>query len=165
MTTLMKKLDTATALKLKLAGRSYATIGEMYGISGQAVHQRISHIFKNLAGRLEQDQVRAYEQHKDDVLTVSMGIIVDSMLNPDKIEKASLNNLAYAYSQLDHAQRLTRDQATENINVHSVVSETKDMLEQAKAALTVGQSSDNLPTSAPETVQNRDNDSEADQNV
>ena len=64
------------------------------------------------------------------------------MVNPDVLEKASLNNLAYTYTQLNQAQKLERGEATANLNVHNVVDDARTMLEQARRALEVGQGSD-----------------------
>jgi predicted DNA-binding protein YlxM (UPF0122 family) len=118
-----QQLDTPTALKLKLDGMSYEDIGTRYGVTKQAVHNRIKRVFNHLEEHLTGERVKTYEDNRDKILSVAKSIIVDEIVNPDKISKSSVNNLAYAYDKLDHAQLLIRGQATDNIGISGVVND------------------------------------------
>ncbi len=116
-------LDTATALRHRLEGMTYVQIGERYGITKQSVHARIVRVFKHLEDKLNGERVKTYEDNRDKILTVAKSIIVDEIVNPDKIAKSSVNNLAYAYDKLDHAQRLVRGQSTDNVGINGVIND------------------------------------------
>ncbi len=129
-------LTTPIALKHKLDGMTYVQIGEMYGVTKQSVHARIKKVFSHLEEHLNGERVKSYEDNRDKILTVAKSIIVDELVNPDKIAKSSVNNLAYAYDKLDHAQRLVRGQVTEMVGISGVVNDLQRRKDEllAKAA-------------------------------
>lgn len=47
--------------------------------------------------------------------------LIASLLDPDKIAKASLNNVAYAFQQIHTARRLEEGKSTENKSIISAM--------------------------------------------
>jgi predicted DNA-binding protein YlxM (UPF0122 family) len=105
-----KGIDVEKALRLRLKNRlSFREIGELMNVSGQAIEQRLS-AFK--AYIQDPDVIHAYEQNKAELLSSVEKGLIEKILDPEKLEKANLNNVAYAFTQIHTANRLERNQAT-----------------------------------------------------
>jgi len=107
------RIDVARALQLRLEkGLTYRELGRLFGVSAQAVHKALEP-FRNL---LEQPAAAAaYRKQETQILDGVRMALVSHMLEPEKLAKASVNNLAFAYQQVFNASRLLRDQSTANI--------------------------------------------------
>ena len=102
------KVDKVRAIELKSAGEiTYDEIAKIQGVTPQAIHKAIKDLLPN-------DNTQLYKQHKADILdntALRMLIAVDD----DKIKDASLNNIAYAFGQINNAARLERGESTQNV--------------------------------------------------
>ncbi|MCF6155694.1 MAG: hypothetical protein E3K36_10660 [Candidatus Brocadia sp.] len=106
-----RKIDVEEALKLRIKHRlSFEEIGKRFDCSAQAVQQRLS---KFLAILKDPDVLRAYEENKSAILSSIEMEMLQKMLDPETLQKASLNNTAYTFQQVFNANRLTKGQATE----------------------------------------------------
>lgn len=125
------KLDMVTAVRLRFEGLSTKQIGEKYGITRQAVEKRIAKVYK----RLDPQSIDAYNKHEDSLLTMAKELMVQHAVQPDTIQKASLNNVAYAYTQFNSAQRLLRGESTANHSIKGIVEHHQTTLEALQASL------------------------------
>lgn len=100
------KIDIGKALKLRLSGLSLDQVGQLCGgVSRQAIDQALApfKIFLNNPAA-----VAAYQENKAPILEhVEMTLVTD-LLDNDKRQKASLNNVAYAYQQVASSLRAER---------------------------------------------------------
>ena len=108
------KINLVEALQLRFVNKlTYKQIGEKYGVSAQAVEQRISR-FKEKFG--DSEEVQQYTSNRDGILTVVEREILSRIVDPSKLEKATINNLAYAFQQVFNARRLEEGKSTANLH-------------------------------------------------
>ena len=125
------KFSTQDAIKLKLNGESYAQIGAKFGASKQAVQKRISKLIQGMDG----DTISQYDKNRDAILSHAQGLLMNHMVNPSTIEKASLNNAAYAWNTLSTHQRLLRGESTANHSIRGIVDHHQKTLEDLQGEL------------------------------
>lgn len=107
------KIDVAKALTLRLQRKlTFEEIASKFGVSRQAVQQALDKFNKFIESP---ENTAAYQDNKAQLLDTAQFKILNELLDSEKLEKASINNLAYAYSQLDQSARLERGQSTANI--------------------------------------------------
>jgi predicted DNA-binding protein YlxM (UPF0122 family) len=104
------KIDIIEAFKLKFQHHlTYAEIAERFGVKAPSVHaslKRFMHILHN------PEESATYEQNRTQILTAVEFRLVNQLANKKKIKAASLNNIAYAVSQVNNMIRLEKGQAT-----------------------------------------------------
>ena len=59
-----------------------------------------------------------YRDNARAVLRSIEALLASTLADPAKIDKASLNNVAYAFQQVVNVRRLEEGKCTENIDVH-----------------------------------------------
>lgn len=128
---LERKLDTQTAIKRKLDGETYKEIGADYGISPQAVQQRICKLIQKIDGSV----IKQYDKNEDAILTHAKQLMVHHATQPEVLKKASLNNAAYAFAQFNGAQRLLRGEATSNVSIKGIIGHHQKTLEDIDSAI------------------------------
>ena len=116
-----EKVDLAEALKLRLRKHwTYEEIANKFGVSTQYIHRVLTE-FETL---IPNPEVRsAFNEAKAEVLEGVQFRMISSLVDPAKMQKATLGNVAYAASKLDEMIRLERGQSTRNINVLSTIIE------------------------------------------
>jgi len=126
------KLDISKAITLRLKnGLTYKEIGDILGCSKQAVWERL----KNFTKLLEDPaSISAYEDNKSKLFSAAELKLLTEILDPAKLEKASINNVAYAFSQVAREGHLARGEATSNVNSHLLI-ETLTEIDQEMARL------------------------------
>ena len=127
-----KTATTTELLQLKLQGLSLEEIGNKYGITRQAVSKRIKGVFK----LLDNESLEAYQANKVKILTAVEKTLIDNLCKPAKLKQASLNNLAYGFTQINNAKRLEQGQPTDIFEVFTVdAAEQANLKELAKSIL------------------------------
>jgi len=110
----LDKINLVEALQLRFVNRlTYKQIADKYGVTPQAVEQRISR-FKEKFG--ESEEIQQYTSNRDGILTVVEREILSRIVDPSKLEKATINNLAYAFQQIFNARRLEEGKSTANLH-------------------------------------------------
>jgi hypothetical protein len=104
------KIDLAEAFKLKFKHNyTFQQLANRYGVVPSAVHGALKN-FLNLMHSPEQSRI--YEEKRAEILNSVEFRIVTQMVNKKKLKAASLNNLAYAASQINNMIRLEKGQPT-----------------------------------------------------
>lgn len=134
------RIDVAKALKLRLNGNTCEEIGAIFGVTRQAVSQALTN-FEPFINNIRGGDLTAFSEQKANLLNVAQMRLLRSLLDEDAIQKATLNNRAYAFQQLHHATRLEEDKSTGNVSVlgHLILS-AEDKLGQPPQQV-VGQGS------------------------
>jgi predicted DNA-binding protein YlxM (UPF0122 family) len=105
-------VDLVKALKLRLINKlSFGEIAQQLNVPKTTIYEKLGklqHLLENT------ELTEAYEQNKAAILTAGERLIIGHMLNEDKLKNASVNNLAYAFQQINNANRLEKGQSTSN---------------------------------------------------
>jgi hypothetical protein len=127
---------------MAMAGQSYADIAKVMGVTRQAIQQHLSPIMALIG---DPAQLKAYQANKAEVLDGLQRQLAGSLVDPRKVEKANLGNVAYAMRQLNDMSRLERDQSTHNVAVaHVDALKTMEEVDAEIAKITEA-----LPEDAP----------------
>ena len=112
-----KRLDLAQVWKLRVVNRlSYGEIARSLGVAKSSVHAAL-HRLQTLIP--DPEIVHAYQEVRPTLLTAVEQRLMASLLDEDALQKASLNNRAYAFQQVFNARRLEEGKATEHLCVVS----------------------------------------------
>jgi hypothetical protein len=124
-------ISDKAVIELRIKGFTHEEIGQHFGVSRQAITKRLKGIFKLIDG----GKLEAYRQHRVSILEGLEIEVLSELSNPDKLEKASANNLAYAFGQLHSARRLEEGQSTENIGLAAIVMRVEASLKKDNAGV------------------------------
>lgn len=111
-----RKIDVAKALKLRLQGNTLLEIATLFGVSESAVSQALRK-FEAFIKDIDSGTITAFSEQRSQLLTAVEMEMLRSMLQPEAMEKASLNNRAYAFTQIHTARRLEEGKSTENLGI------------------------------------------------
>lgn len=127
------KIDIGEAFKLRLINHlSYDKIAKHFGVSKQAVYERLN---KHIA-LLDDPQIAiAYEANKSRVLSGVEGNLLTALLDPQKVDNASLNNVAYAFTAVATQARLEAGKSTSNVSLRGTVDNLEALAMQAAEKL------------------------------
>ena len=115
-----KKIDMSDVLKLRLVNKvTLSEIAAKYNVSPQAISQRINKFMEKIS---DPEMIQAYKDNRADILTATEERILQQMLTPSVLEKATFNNLAYGYQQVFNARRLEENKSTANLQgIYAIV--------------------------------------------
>lgn len=111
-----QKVDTGKALKMRLQGQTFSQIAAVFDCTPSAIHQALKK-FEPFLNGLEPGSLTAYSENRAELFNSVEAHLTASLLDPDTLAKASLNNRAYAFKQIHEARRLETNQSTSNVSV------------------------------------------------
>lgn len=121
----VNRIDVMEALKLRQVNKlTYKEIADRLGVTKQAVWERLQRVYKMIA---DPEEVDAYKKNRADLLAGAEMAFVSEALDPDKLKKASVNNLSYAMRQVYDIQRLETGQSTENVAYKDMSDDMADI--------------------------------------
>ena len=99
-----KKLDIRKVLKLKdVNGLSFAEIARALDYSEPYIHK----VYKAFKSFMPSGEIsESYETNRSNLLSGMEYKLLQNLAKEDKLKKASLNNVAYAFNQIHTARRL-----------------------------------------------------------
>ncbi len=107
--------DVLKAYRLRVLNKlSYQEIPEQLGAPKSSVYRALSEL---VALTHDPERVEQFEEIRPALLSVVEERLIASLVDEEAIQKASLNNRAYAFSQVAMQGRLSRGQSTENIGI------------------------------------------------
>ena len=119
------KIDLTEAFKLRYRhGLSYQQIADRFGVTKQAVHQRLTNISQLLPNH---EEIETYRQSKAQMLDALEYKVYNEMLDPDKLKAASFNNLAYGFQNISTQNRLEKGLATDRLDIQTVSIRIDDL--------------------------------------
>ena len=127
-----KGIPLREIVEMRLQGLSGSAIARHFGISRQAVSKRL----KGLMGRLDGDRLDAYRKHRVAMMESLEERLLSELVNPARVKKATLGNVAYAFTQVHQARRLEAGESTANLSLAAVVAAARaDRLKKSSSAL------------------------------
>ena len=124
---LTKKLSTKELLKLNIKGMTQTQLAALTGTTRQNISLRLSNYISKLELLEDPEKMRHFVDNKSKILTAVEGEILDYLVNPDQLKKASVNNLAYALQNIHNINRLEQGKATQNININVLIDRKKEI--------------------------------------
>ncbi len=135
--------DTAKIYQLHFEqGLSFTEIGKLYGTTKQAVFDRLHKLLQILPNR---EQLEVYKKNKPTILNAAEMKVLGYMLDDEKLEKASLNNAAYTFTQLTAARRLNEGKSTVSIGLKIQLVEAAHKLNDEPIDISPKKSPDDEP--------------------
>ncbi len=128
---LVKPYTLLNILEYRLTGMTQQEIGDIYGVTPQAISLKL----KGIWDILDKENLDAYKINKVNLFTAVEAKMLQELLKPSRLKKASTGNIAYAFDKIALHNRLEQGLSTENIAVKDV---SADLIDKAK------QASDNL---------------------
>ncbi|MBI3129497.1 MAG: hypothetical protein HYZ11_17960 [Candidatus Tectomicrobia bacterium] len=104
-------------ISLLLKGWTHQKVADLYGVSRQAITQKV----KGLWELLDPERLEAYEANRAKLLSGVEADLLELFGNRSKREKATLGNVAYAFTQIHQARRLEGGESTANFSLRAVV--------------------------------------------
>ena len=106
-------IDVRKALTLRLKNHlSHEAIGRELGCTGAGVIKALKPFIDALSDPVA---IQAFEDNEPKLISAAKMKIYSFLVGDVALKKASLNNLAYAYSQIDTVKRLEEGKATQHI--------------------------------------------------
>lgn len=126
------RVDVKKALELRrLKHMTFPDIAKIMGTTKQAVQQALKRFDKIL---LPAEQLEAYRGHKSDIMESVEFELLNEVIDSDRVQKASLNNVAYALGTIGNMTRLEKGQSTTNISFQDM-SNTLDEIQRERKQL------------------------------
>jgi len=126
------KVDVAKALQLRHSnGLTDAQIAKYFGCTRQSVHVALKR-FNDIL--LPATELQAYQEQKAGILESVEAKLICDITDRAKREKASLNNTAYALSQVSNMTRLEKGLSTSNV-AYVDMSDSLDEIQQQRKQL------------------------------
>lgn len=120
------KLPIGKMLNLRLKhGYSYDQLAKTFNVPRTSVYTALAPIIHLIDNP---NVARGYADNRVNVLTAVEAKLVSALADSDKIKAANINNIAYAYQQINTARRLESGQSTHNV----MFADVSDALEAAR---------------------------------
>lgn len=114
-------IDVMYALKLRLeSGLTYKQIAKQLGCSHQAIAKQLAK-FKDLLDNPE--AIRAYEANRPKLYSAAEMLILEKMVEPGVLKKATLGNYAYALDKMYQINRLEQGKSTSNVAYQDITQD------------------------------------------
>lgn len=107
----------ARAVAMLARNRTYEEVAESFGLAKSTVFEKMAP-FRSL---IDKDRVAMYEANRTAILSAVEMETVCLLTDSEKRAKASLNNVAYTFTQIHQARRLEAGQSTANLALHELV--------------------------------------------
>ena len=118
------RIDLAEALRLRLQrGLTYQEIADRLGCAKSTGYTSINNVLK-LVDDPQANQ--AFAQNQVNILQGTERVLIGNLLDPEKLKKASVNNLAYAFTQVHNARRLEAGMSTEQVDIHLAYEQARE---------------------------------------
>ena len=128
-----RKLDLVALYKLRVSNSlSYGELARHFGVAKSTIHAALHRLNRYVPNP---ESVKAFESVEATILTATKERLLASLMDEACIEKASLNNRAFAFSQVANHERLVKGQSTANIGILSkLVTQADETLFRQESA-------------------------------
>ena len=125
------EIELADIYRLRFVNRlSWAEIARIGNTSPTNVMQRYN---KFIADLPDAEELALYQQQRVELLSHAELTLLKHIFDPKKLAKASINNLAYAFTQVFQARRLESNQSNLNISIAEVSNKRKKLEQEIES--------------------------------
>lgn len=127
-----EKIDLLECWRLRVKHRlSYREIAERFDCSETSVLRACQRLAELVP---DPNAAASYREHRADVLDAVELELLRSLMQPDKLTKATVNQAAFAFRQIADHGRLARGMTTENLGLLGkiVVENAKELFKEEK---------------------------------
>jgi hypothetical protein len=130
--------DVLKAYRLRVLNHlSYSEIADQLGAPKSSVYKALTEM---VALTHDHERIQQFEEIRPALLTAVEERLMASLVDEEAIQKASLNNRAYAYQQVAQQGRLSRGLSTENVGVlGKLILQAEDNLGAGKTTTRSGE--------------------------
>ena len=130
-------IDLAHAYKLRVVNRlTFKEIARVLGVAKSTVHDALQRLHRVLP---DPAQIQAYEEVEPYLLTAVKEKLLYSLADETAIEKASLNNRGFAFTQVSNQERLAKGRATSHQSLMWLVGQADSIAWPKPAKLEAGE--------------------------
>ncbi len=124
-----KDRNILQTLDLRKSGMSLKDIGDIQGVDRQTVALDIARLNALIPNN---STIESLDKMKVPILKGTMLKLIEGMNSQDKLKDASLNNAAYAFTQVHTALRLEEGKSTSNVSYADSLRALKEAKEELK---------------------------------
>lgn len=140
-------VDLLKAYKLRVQhGLSYGQIAQAIGQPRSSVHRALTDLCTILD---DPDRLQHYHDARGSLLSAVEERLIGSLVDEEALSKSSLNNRAYAFTQIFNARRLEQGQSTTNLSIFGQIIQRAEAQLGSPLTSTVA----STPASAPQEGQ------------
>lgn len=127
------KIDLAHAVKLRYVNKlSYDEIADHYGVNKSSVYDKLK---KYEAMILSPEESEFFEHQETNIIRNVRYKILGMMTNEEALQKASINNLAYAQSQLFRDESILTNRPTDIYNSLQITANLEELSKRREQLL------------------------------
>ncbi len=124
-----KDRNILQTLDLRKSGMSLQDIGDIQGVDRQTVALDIARLNKLIPNNTT---IESLDKMKVPILKGTMLKLIEGLNSQEKMKDASLNNAAYAFTQIHTALRLEEGKSTSNVSYADSLRALKEAKEELK---------------------------------
>ena len=99
-------------------GLSFGEIGQMYGVTKQAVYKKLNRLFEHLPN---QENIQAFKDNKPTIMDGVTMTLLAQAVDPERLKKGTVNQFMYGAEIADRIKRLEEGKSTVNIGLKTML--------------------------------------------
>jgi len=127
------KIDIKMAAKARFEdGMTYAEIAKIYDVSESAIQQSLDKMGKYYGAEKLVETVQAFEEYKNIFTKAALMTLTNAINKPEILEKATLNQIAYAAKIFYDMDKINNNEATSIVKYEHHIMEAKELGDKIK---------------------------------
>ena len=118
-------------LKLRIQGKTFQQIADIYKKSKQAIHQQIQGLYEYL----DKDQLQAFRERKIDILDALEHKFLSEAVKPSRMKRASSRDMVVNYGIISDKNRLEQGKSSMNVDIRGDITAVDARLAEIDKAL------------------------------
>ena len=123
-------------------GLSFGEIGQMYGVTKQAVYKKLNRLFEHLPN---QENIQAFKDNKPTIMDGVTMTLLAQAVDPERLKKGTVNQFMYGAEIADRIKRLEEGKSTVNIGLKTQLVETAGKYNEKPIDVSPKRSRDDKP--------------------
>jgi len=135
--------DTIKLYQLRVErGLSFGEIGQMYGVTKQAVYKKLNRLFEHLPN---QENIQAFKDNKPTIMDGVTMTLLAQAVDPERLKKGTVNQFMYGAEIADRIKRLEEGKSTVNIGLKTQLIDASQRMNDKPIDVSPKRSRDDKP--------------------